>query len=123
MEITIIDLFGLLLAHLIGDFFLQSDETAKNKSSDDMVLTRHVAIYTMPFAFIAFFTFPFILAIGFLAVNAVLHYATDYVSSRVAKSYWEKEDRHNFFVTIGIDQFIHIMSLTWTFAFLKSLMT
>jgi hypothetical protein len=41
----------------------------------------------------------------------LLHFATDFVSSRVAGNFWKNEQRHWFFVTIGADQAVHMISL------------
>ena len=121
MEIGLVELFALLLAHLIGDFFLQTDEMARGKSSSDTILYQHVGIYIMPFAIIAFYVFPVMIAFLFLISNLLLHFMTDYVSSRVAKSYFEREKRHEFFITIGIDQFIHVFTLAFTFIVAKGM--
>jgi len=40
----------LLLGHYLGDFGMQSDETAGNKRNSIVVLTRHVVTYTLSIA-------------------------------------------------------------------------
>jgi len=40
-------LFFLLLGHYLGDFALQSDEVAQLKPSSRVILTYHVAYYTL----------------------------------------------------------------------------
>lgn len=107
----------LFLAHLIGDFFLQSDTLAVNKSSNNAILFVHVLIYIGVFAsglMFAGMSYPTEGLIPFLAANFVGHFCTDYVSSRVAKYYWTQDKRHEFFVTIGVDQFIHMTTLVVT---------
>lgn len=45
------DLLGLLIiAHLVGDFLLQDDAMARNKSRSHWVCLQHVCIYIVPFA-------------------------------------------------------------------------
>ena len=119
IRIAITDLFGLLIAHLIGDFILQSDEMAKNKSSDYVVLTNHVTIYMIPFIPILLYSLPLFASFLFLMINWSLHFVTDAISSRIAKRFWMHEQRHNFFVTIGVDQFVHMVTLVGTFVVLK----
>ncbi len=51
---------------------------------------------------------------AFILLNGVLHFCTDWVTSRCSKHFWEKKDIHNFFVAIGFDQFIHGVTLILT---------
>jgi hypothetical protein len=39
----------ILICHFVGDFLLQSDKMAVNKSKDWWQLTRHVLAYSIPF--------------------------------------------------------------------------
>jgi hypothetical protein len=92
----------LVIIHTAADFFAQTDSMAKGKSSSNEILTKHVLLYS------AFFL-PF--GLTFAAGTFVLHWCTDYVSSRLTTYYWGKENRHAFFCVIGVDQAIHIISL------------
>lgn len=103
---TITVLLTLIWMHCIADFVFQTDKMAQSKSSSNGWLAFHVLIYSAPFLW---FGVPFALAtFGF-------HFFTDGVSSRIAKRLWEKEERHWFFVVIGIDQALHMTALvsTW----------
>lgn len=121
----------LLLLHLVGDFFLQSDWMALNKSKSCRALLVHAGIYSL--CFLLFFGF------YFAFVTFVLHAVTDAITSRITSKLWfidlyprpdrgadnygaypfyayvEQEKRHWFFVMIGVDQFIHYVTLlaTW----------
>lgn len=95
----------LVWLHFLGDFVFQNDGMAKGKSSSNWVLLEHVFVYSI-------FLLPF--GLLYAAVNAVLHAAVDYNSARIAKRFWEKGDRHNFFVTIGADQASHLTCLVLT---------
>jgi hypothetical protein len=99
-------LFLLLVwVHTIADFVFQSDKMAINKSSSWKWLSIHVGMYGL-----------LLLPLGwkFTLVNCLLHFITDAVSSRVTTYFWKKEQRHKFFVTIGIDQAIHMSCLFLT---------
>lgn len=41
-----------LLAHLVGDYILQSDWIAKNKYTNNLVAVLHGMLYTLPFLFL-----------------------------------------------------------------------
>lgn len=95
-----------LLSHFVADFMFQQDKEAQKKSTSNYYLTYHVVKYSVIMA----------LVIGPLLalINGVLHWVTDYFSSRTASYYYKKGDRHNFFVVIGFDQFLHSAALVVT---------
>lgn len=115
IDITLVDISLLMIAHFIGDFILQTDEQAKGKSSDNAILISHIVTYIIPFTILALFL-P--LTMEFIVVNAMLHFATDYISSRMTKKFWAEGRVHDFFVVIGADQLIHALCLIWTYNFL-----
>lgn len=96
----------LILTHFVADFVFQSNYTAINKSKDNYVLLYHVIIYGL-------FFIP--ISIQYAFINAVLHFITDYVTSRVTSILYRHEERHWFFVVIGLDQMIHMSSLMFTY--------
>jgi hypothetical protein len=112
MGIEMIDITLLLIAHFIGDFILQTDEQAKGKSSDNAILVQHVVTYIIPFTILAL-VIP--MTAVFLVLNVVLHFITDYISSRMTKKFWAEGRTHEFFVVIGADQLIHTLTLIWTY--------
>jgi hypothetical protein len=126
----------LLTAHFVGDFLLQSDWTAGNKSRRWDALALHGALYSACFL-------PW--GIAFAVATFALHFAQDAVTSRVTSKLWffrmepgiwsQAEytvpkhgrelvnpwtpivgpRRHWFFVAIGADQLLHFWLLyaTW----------
>jgi len=124
----IIQLLTLGAIHFVADFICQTDWQANNKSSNNWALSSHVLTY--------FFTF---LIVGLLVifasshwreqnvyyidawatfciVNAVIHWVTDYFTSRINKYFWTKGNVHMFFVGVGFDQYIcHIPTLFLTY--------
>lgn len=112
---------AVLVAHWIGDFILQSDYHATNKSKNNRVLLAHVMMYTVPIYWVGFFFLPVTLAFVWAVVNLLLHFVTDYITSRITSKLWLKGDRHNFFVTIGADQTIHMVCLFGSYVLLKGL--
>lgn len=128
---------ALILAHFLGDFVFQSNWMASNKSKDNAALMQHVAAYTTALSLTTVVPFH---AIGhphgvtvadftvFIAVNAALHFITDYITSRITSRLFMAQfdegfsvtvmkpgfNLHNFFVVIGTDQAIHGLTLALT---------
>ena len=108
----------LVWAHFIGDFILQSDYHAINKSKSNWVLLQHVFWYSVPFAFLSLIV-P--LSLTFILLNFVLHAIVDYVSSRITSYLWKNDKRHWFFVTIGADQSLHFTCLFLSYYYLHQI--
>ena len=108
--ISVIVLVALVWIHFIADFVLQNDRMAINKSKSNAILAYHVSVYSFCF-------FPF--GIRFFLINWVLHFCTDYVSSRISSALWKADKRHLFFVVIGIDQALHMTALILTYWWLN----
>lgn len=117
------NLFWAFLTHFVADFLLQSRKMGKNKSSSVKWLAGHIAII-----FLCFLPF----GLKFAALNALFHAIIDGTiwnlykllkfyqwysprlglefNCKIAKErakkfkYWED---HWFYVTIGLDQFLH----------------
>jgi hypothetical protein len=106
---------ALLATHWVADFVLQTHWQAQNKSKNNVALFRHVLIYTAIIGVSAGLMFgPGIEWFLFVWLNFVLHFATDYYTSRWSSKLYAKQDWHNFFVVIGLDQLIHQVTLALT---------
>lgn len=108
----------LLAVHQVADFVLQTHWQASNKSKDNEALLKHVGTYT----FVLFLVVPFIFPHDaysawflFVIANSILHFMTDYITSRASSRLFGK-DWHNFFVVVGFDQLIHQATLAVTMA-------
>ena len=107
----------LLFVHFFADFICQSDNMALNKSSNNKFLTIHILTYSsvlllgsLPLLVV----FSFASIAGFVAMNAVAHWITDYFTSRLAGKLFKQGKRHEFFVVIGFDQFLHVAALAYS---------
>lgn len=99
----------LLITHFIGDFILQTDHMALNKSKSNYILFLHCLVYSLCFLY---FGLPFAM------ITFGTHFATDYFTSRINSYFWINYKRHWFFVGIGADQLIHTITLILTYGFL-----
>lgn len=106
----------ILLIHFLGDFVLQTDWQAKNKSSSLIALNRHVLGYSTVWGLASYVYLGSIsAALSFMFITYIAHFATDYFTSRQVKKYFAKEDHHTGFVVIGFDQVLHYLQLWFTF--------
>jgi uncharacterized protein DUF3307 len=106
---------ALLVSHWIADFVLQTDWQATNKSKNNIALAHHVLVYTACLAAVSAFLFGAgLLWLLFVVGNGLLHFGTDYCTSRVSSRFYAKQEWHKFFVVVGFDQTIHQFSLAVT---------
>jgi hypothetical protein len=109
----------LLAVHWLADFVLQTHWQATNKSKRNGALAAHVGTYTLTLAVGSALLFGQSSQwVYFVALNGVLHFATDYFTSRATSRLYAKQDWHNFFVVVGFDQLIHQVTLAVTMIFL-----
>jgi hypothetical protein len=91
--------------HFFADFILQNDKMAINKSHSFKWLTIHALTYGLPFLLLGW---------KYALVNAAMHWCVDAITSRCTAYLWKHEQRHWFFVVIGLDQAIHMTCLFLT---------
>lgn len=113
--------------HWVADFTAQTHEMAINKSKSLYWLSRHVESYitymvlgSMPIlAYSLYIDSNYVLdIIYYISFNGIMHWITDYFTSKWSSKLWEKKDVHNFFVVIGLDQLIHSTTLILSFYYL-----
>lgn len=127
MDFTIL---YLAMVHFVGDFLLQNNWMALNKSKKLEALTVHCLIYSLCFCFLGW---------KFFITTFWLHFFVDFFTSRATSWLWfiefgnqyapnrydsvvvDMERRHWFFVMIGADQLLHLISLavTWHLLFAR----
>lgn len=110
--------------HFLADFIFQTDEMAKGKSKSNFVLTEHVATYTfIMFLGNVIFMFPHLAEMGLTVREMDLlfaiyilyifgtHWGTDWITSRINSKLFKQGKTHLFFVSIGLDQLIHYITI------------
>lgn len=111
----------ILFAHWFADFVCQTDYWARNKSKYNAVLFQHVLLYSVLMGVaVAIISDGLYTPFIFFLVTFACHFATDFVSSRMTSKLAAKEDWHNFFVVVGLDQFLHALQLFVTFYLLTT---
>lgn len=115
----------VLFTHWIGDFILQTQEEAENKSKSNKYLTDHVLTYTFIWfsvGIVWFISGPFrselfvvwkggLSLLLFTLITFTTHWIIDYFTSRLNSKLYKKGDIHNLFVSIGFDQVLHYIQL------------
>lgn len=136
--IGISSLIGLMFVHLIADFFLQSHWMSSNKSKHFGALLAHITVYSLSYLIVglALVFNPWrspqaseVMAVFyFTTITFITHFLTDMVTSRMTSRLWSQYESigntsyiHWFFVVIGIDQFIHFVTLVVTYTYLMEL--
>lgn len=131
MIISLTETLIILFIHWFADFVLQTHWQATNKSKNNEALTEHVFSYALcwiapigimlysdnTFSGMGCIVFGFIFAM----ITYLCHWVTDYVTSRVNSKLWAKGDVHNFFVSVGFDQFLHFVQLLVTYYLIKNI--
>ncbi len=120
MTISVYHVIWLWFAHWVGDFVLQSDAMARGKSTSNARLSEHVCVYAVIIAWAVMLydgaapvnSRPW--AVVFMVLNGMMHWLTDYVTSRINARLWTAGRVHDFFVGVGADQFIHLTTLVLT---------
>lgn len=115
---NLIEIFSIILIHWFADFVLQTDKQAKGKSKNWSDLLEHTLTYSVIWWLMLFFL-PWFDVITFIGATFIFHTSTDYFTSKLNNKLWVKEDKHNFFVSVGFDQVLHYIQLFTTYYLLK----
>ncbi len=98
---------------------------ALRKSTSNYYLGMHVAVYTATTIlawWLLFFTVGIhITAWQYLEAGIaifVMHFITDYITSRITGRYYKAQKNHEFFVTIGFDQWLHYVQIFIVFNYI-----
>lgn len=121
----------ILFVHWLADFVAQTDKEAKGKSKELKYLLSHTIPYSISWLpafmfyqiFIDIINFPNLQpnfltthqVMDFIMITFFCHTITDYFTSRLNAKLWEQGKVHNFFVSVGFDQFLHFAQLLITF--------
>jgi hypothetical protein len=114
----------ILFIHWVADFVLQTKEMGMNKSKSDYWLISHVFVYSMVWFFIGMFFFKIPQVILFVVTTFILHFITDYLTSRWTSKLYKQRKYYGFpafFSVIGLDQFLHYTQLILCYEYFRTL--
>lgn len=106
----------VLFAHFVGDWVLQSLWGDPKNKTDNFVLAKHVAFDITPPLLLVAALVGGVWGPLWVLLNMVWHGATDALTSRMTKYFYQQNgyDSKGFWITIGADQFAHVAVLFWT---------
>lgn len=108
-------LYYLFFLHWLSDFVFQIPWMANNKSHNRWALLLHCIVYSSVLGAGLYWLRPEYITLPefglFIFFNLCAHYLTDSITSKITSYFYKKEQFYLFFVTIGLDQFIHIATL------------
>ena len=118
MNLTLI--ITILFGHWISDFVLQKNKKKKKvkgqvKNKNLKHILPHTLLYTVVLtslvSILQLFNiiqprYLFAILIFFI-ITYVTHFLTDFCITKVNEKFLRKNKRHEYFVTIGFDQFLH----------------
>ena len=108
LETFILNILLIGVIHWFFDFILQTEWQATNKSKNNVALTRHVLVYSIPWL---------LFGIWFCLINFAVHWITDYFTSRKSSKFFADKKFGKAFAVIGADQEIHRITLILSFYF------
>lgn len=104
-------IYQLLIGHLVGDFYLQTEKLTRKKSTHIRWLLVHVLTYCAVIGFIIspmLFRREFKLYFTLLAIVFISHFVIDYAKNKLFNGQ---------FVPFLVDQLLHIVVLMWISVF------
>lgn len=116
---------SILWAHFFADYVVQPGQWAENKWHSNIALGKHILVYMLSLFLWVWLSIasdypldalPYF--IGWVGINGIAHFFTDYVTSRDSHMYWQEKDYKMFFITLGMDQLMHYVVLFITYAVL-----
>lgn len=115
--VTLLTIMWFLSSHYITDFIIQSEEQAKEKSYDSLILLEYCIEYALVMSVMTGIYSLFINGwndVSYWIVTSficylVTHFYIDFSTSRISSKYFKEKEAHMGFVILGLDQLIHYL--------------
>lgn len=114
----VVKILSIIFIHWVADFVLQFPKMKTKKSTNLFWLFTHILVYSTTWLFIGFFIFKPDQVLLFTTVTFVLHFITDFLTSRWTAYLYKKDNIHGSFglmTIVGLDQFLHYAQLFITY--------
>jgi hypothetical protein len=108
-------IWTVLFWHFMADFVFQKEVWKRNKSKSMKALSYHCLTY----GFVMFVMMSFWSPL-WIVINTLAHFLTDFFTSRWTAKLWREEKVNEFFIVIGLDQFIHFVTMFGTYIILNN---
>lgn len=124
---NIIIIITIMFGHWLSDFVLQNNKQKPNRDRKLSKKIRNLVKYLLPHTLIysliltifvlilqlfkLFVVFSIIKLILFFIITYITHFITDFCVTMINVNYLKKNKRHKYFVSIGLDQFLHYVVL------------
>ena len=109
---------AILIGHFVADFVCQPRSWADTKHKDVTSLIYHVSVYMVVMAIalgvVMVAKIPLTLVVLWALINGIMHFATDFVTSKLFHKNWEAGRRATAINIYGLDQLIHYLCLFGT---------
>lgn len=117
---------AVLFGHWVGDFILQENNLKASKDkkliNKAKKLVKHLFPHTLVYtsvltgmmAILILFkilSYNLISLILFFVITYITHFITDFIVTMINSNFLMKNGRHKYFVSIGLDQLIHYMTM------------
>lgn len=105
--------------HYIFDFIFQTSWQAENKSKNEHALSNHCWVYSLSMMVVTFVYFNLfseihwglLESVGTLMFFYSAHFVTDFFTSKKTARHFRRKNYHMGFVIVGLDQFIHFLTI------------
>jgi len=118
----------VLFGHWLSDFILQKNKIkpTKNKKEKIKRILKHLNPHTLYYSVIMTILVTLLYfcnifgaqywwsSILFFFITYITHFIVDFTITLINSNYLSKNKRHLYFITIGLDQFLHYVILFWT---------
>ena len=115
--------FGIILGHWLGDFFIQDEKWTTTKSKSFKSLLKHTVTYSLFWFLVLFFWMvlgysrgTFLDVVLFTLITFLAHTITDFFTSRWASKLYQKNKLGSLVIWFG--HILHYIQLYLTFYFI-----
>ena len=107
----------IIIGHWVGDYVLQTEKMAVGKATSIKWLSIHSVVWTLSMMIIVV---PFSSSVTiwvWVLIMGILHWAQDFVTSKINAFFQKKKWTKMFWLSIGTDQMLHYLIMFGTLGY------